>query len=96
MKRIFKYELAFEDHQEIQMPLGCKILSVMNQKGTIVVYAIVNDSTKPLIPVGFIIHGTGHPADDLVGYHFLGTVSMYCDSMMFHVFYRINSVHSCM
>lgn len=89
MKRIFKYVLDFSDKQIVNMPEGCTILSVANQNDTIVVYALVDDTQRNLVPVEFIIHGTGHIADDVDAHKFLGTVSIRGGRLMFHVFFKL-------
>ena len=86
MKRILKYTLDIVDHQELTLSNNSKILSVENQRDNIVLYAITDEASP--CHYSIIIHGTGHPADDVIGAQFIGTVSLYNGSLMFHVFAR--------
>lgn len=86
MKRIFKYTLDIVDYQELTLSENSKILSVANQRDNIVLYALTNELTTCTYAI--IMHGTGHPADDVIGAQFIGTVSLYNGSLMFHVFAR--------
>jgi len=87
MKRIFKYPLEVEDHQILEIPSN-RLLSVQEQNGEVVVYAMV-DTVKPPIKYEFAINGTGNPVNfDADNFNFLGTVKLYNGSIMFHVFYR--------
>ncbi len=88
MKRVFKYPLQVADKQEIQLPASSKILSVEEQGGQLVLYALVNDTVKMMNTFVVIIHGTGHDADDTDGCDYVNTVKMYDGRIMFHVFIR--------
>ena len=86
MKRILKYTLDIVDHQELTLSDTSKILSVENQGDNIVLYAITDELTTCTYSI--IMHGTGRPADDVIGAQFIGTVKLYDGSLMFHVFAR--------
>ena len=43
MKRIFKYELIVADHSKLCLPIGARILSVQVQRGTVCLWAIVDE-----------------------------------------------------
>jgi hypothetical protein len=86
MKRILKYELDIIGYQDLVLSENSKILSVANQRDTIVLYALT-DGGSPCHYLIFIL-GTGHPADDVIGAQFIGTVSLHNGSMMLHVFAR--------
>lgn len=86
MKRILKYTLDIVDYQELTLSENSKILSVVNQRDNIVLYALTSEPTTCTYSI--IMHGTGHPADDVIGAQFIGTVSLYNGSLMFHVFAR--------
>lgn len=87
MKRIFKYVLSATDTQTITLPYPNKVLSVAEQYGNIVVYAWVDDDPTMMKSYTFQIRGTGHNADGLDNYKFLGTVKLQDGELMFHVFY---------
>lgn len=87
MKKIYKYQLQFEDDQTIV--LQGKPLSVVNQDDNIVLYALF-DEKEP--PKNYAIHicGTGHPLPDSVvnEYIFLNTVTIRSGIWVWHIFYR--------
>ena len=87
MKRILKYTLDIADYQELTLSENSKILSVANQRDSIVLYALTNEELTTCT-YSIIIHGTGHPANDVIGAQFIGTVSLHNGSLMFHVFAR--------
>jgi len=86
MKRVFKYDLEVSDRQTLALPRGAKILSVGLQHGNIKVWALVDDTYSETEDRTFVMHGTGHNADDVVGLQFIGTVIMLNDNLVFHVF----------
>lgn len=100
MKRIYKYKLRLKDNQHIKLPLGSKILSVIDQIDqfgpTIMLYALVEDEivesmvgdlSKPDV-YDIAVRGTGHPAHNIIDYDFLGTVKLLEGHQIYHVFYR--------
>jgi hypothetical protein len=63
-KKIFKYVIPITDESELQLPAGAQILSVMEQRNEIVLYAIINTSvevTKKVLVRRVV--GTGHTVD---------------------------------
>lgn len=88
MKVIYKYILKVQDIQDLFLPIESKILSVEEQNNEIVLYALVDSGAESIERYSIIIHGTGHPADDIVDYNFLGTVKLFNGIGVFHVFYK--------
>jgi len=88
MKNIFKYTLEILDVQRLDIPTGSKILSVAEQYGNIVLYALVDDARGGLDSFEIFIRGTGHPFGDIDNCEFLGTVKLDEGRLMFHVFYK--------
>ena len=86
MKNILKYALKVEDKQYLQLPLNSRLLSVEEQRENIVLYALVDDEEQTLEKYLIIMHGTGHRADDVSGYNFLGTVQLKNGALVFHIF----------
>lgn len=87
MKRILKYELEIKNNQTIKIPSD-RILSIEEQNGKIVAYALTDITIVP-IEYEFEINGTGNPIDfNVDNFEFLGTVRLYNGSLMFHVFYK--------
>lgn len=88
MKKIYKYTLKPTSEQTITIPSNSRILSVEEQYSNIVVYALVDTTKEEIEDYYFQIRGTGHDADYLEDYTFLGTVKLHDGQLMFHVFYR--------
>ena len=89
MKTIWKYPLEIEDQQEITVPYGAKILSVIEQNNQPVLYALVNSESARLMDmISILIRGTGHPIEerDLLGHDFVGTISTYDGRLIWHIF----------
>ena len=92
MRTIYKYVLKVTDIQNLTLPSGSRIISVEEQNGEIVLYAVVNTSMKTnTITDKYVIFiiGTGHCADNSIGNTFLGTVKLAAGQLMFHVFYGL-------
>lgn len=86
MKRIFKYGLVFQDKITVELPVKAEILSIVTQNDMPFLYALIDDKEKQTEKVTIICHGTGHPANDIVGRKFLGTLNIMGGSLMFHYF----------
>lgn len=94
MKTIYKYNLmssndGYED--TLQLPKGAKILSVISQGTSIFLYAMVDIEETIMKRVGYKVYCTGQEIDEYVldefnYYRFLGTVTMYDTSLVFHVY----------
>lgn len=90
MNKIYKYKVENVDQQTIEIRLPARILSVMEQDDDIVLYSIVDDNKDvPTIPVDILVIGTGDLVEDHIGlYTFLGTVKLFDNKEIWHVFYR--------
>ena len=86
MKRIFKYQLQINDLQNLNLPVGAKILSVQAQRGIPCLWALVDDSEKEYSDVKVSMYGTGHPISEkeLKNKMFAGTVQI--GELVLHVF----------
>ena len=90
MKTIWKFELALQTEQAINMPEGAKVLTVQVQAGVLCVWALV-DTENDTEERQFFILGTGHDADDVDssnGYNYLNTVQLPSGALVHHVFVR--------
>lgn len=87
MKTIWKYPLSIMDSQVVVAPEGAEFLSVTEQAGSPMLYALV-DPKAPMTSYEVQIRGTGHPVDEalLQGHVFLGTVSTNNGLLVWHVF----------
>lgn len=92
---MFKYILDPDKRESdgsniIELPKWSEIKSVIEQRGEIVVYAIVPSIVEEMQRHLFQVIGTGHniPEDVLDYYKFLGTVSLRQGTLIFHIFHR--------
>ncbi len=86
MRRIFKFPLAVDDVQDIEMPAGSAVLTVQAQGEIPCIWASV-DSNAPKIKRRFRTYGTGHPMEDDKDFpHYVGTYQLRSGSLAFHVF----------
>lgn len=86
MKAVYKYTLGLNEIQEISFPVGAKILSVAEQRGKIVLYALVDpDETRRIQRIVRIL-GTGKEITHAFCLQFVGTVSLHGGNLMCHVF----------
>lgn len=86
MKTIWKYPLKITDRQILNIPRGAQFLSVIEQDGTLMLYALVDpDFIEKQYEV--LIRGTGNPIDEayLRFCDFIGTVQM-PDGFVWHIF----------
>jgi len=85
-KTIFKYEVPLGVDRtgdpmaaygvfRLDLPEGAEVLSVANQDGKIVLWALVQPGAQPT-PRGFLLLGTGKPMPEFTGRtpRFIGTV----------------------
>ncbi|MND83651.1 hypothetical protein D3C80_755210 [compost metagenome] len=85
MKTIWKTTLQLVDNQTIELPEGHVVLSVMNQRGKIVLYAEVNPEAEQKAVVPIAIYGTGNPVPEAPG-RFVGTVTTDNEQLVWHVY----------
>lgn len=87
METIWKFPLEIQGSQEIQVPKGATILSVIDQNNIPVMYAIVDPEASKM-PLKVQIRGTGRPVEKHLtdAHYFLGTVSILGGTLVWHVF----------
>ena len=69
-----------------EIPRGARMLSVGQQEDSPVVWFLCDDRA-PIVKRQFIIKGTGHEVEPAVlAFDFLGTVSTFNGTLMWHVF----------
>jgi hypothetical protein len=88
MQRIYKYPLMPMSVQTITVIEGAKILSVYTQGGYPCIWALVDPDRRGTEERVIRVYGTGDPiADEIVGHlRFLGTVLLYNETLVLHVF----------
>lgn len=82
--KIYKYPLVVTDEQTIMLPEGAKVLTLEEQYGEPMLWALVDPDAKKegrLVR----IYGTGHEVDrsDL---RYVSTFQMHGGALVFHVF----------
>jgi hypothetical protein len=87
---IYKYPLinGITPISSLELPKGAKILSAINQRENIVLYAHIDIYGDVTETFEIYVIGTGHKnniPDDAI---FLNTVSLSGGQFIFHVFYR--------
>lgn len=96
METIFKYELEIVNEQIVPIPSGSRPLSVQEQNGKLILWAVVDESKKSTGNFKVRIFGTGNPLpyslmdfsyDSPSGYvkQHIGTVQM-STGFVWHVF----------
>lgn len=88
--KIYKYKLEPQIRQGLWLNEGATILSVTEQKGEMVMYALV-DPKKGELPYDVLILATGEEVPSWINfgaYKFVGTVKMDNGNLMWHVFVR--------
>lgn len=87
-KAIWKYPLTASDYQEIEMPVGARVLTAALQHENLCLWALVD----PEMPVGRAlvrIAGTGHTLPDTTyADDYAGTYQLRGGALVFHVFAR--------
>lgn len=86
LTQIWKFPLQIIDYQEIDIPYPATILSVAEQHGNIVLYALVKPGETLTHRCEVWIIGTGHDVPLAPSANFVGTVKLLNGALMFHVF----------
>ncbi len=84
MKTIYKYPLKIDTAQRVSMPEGAELLDVQCQAGVGPCLWALVDTDKPHVARKILIHGTGHPAEN-IGKH-IATFQMHGGGLVFHAF----------
>ena len=84
MKTVYKYPLTFAGKQFVELPAGAKPLSVVNQYGNLVLYALVDPEEMTVGGLTIRIACTGITVE-FPGYRFLGTVVFKGGMLIVHV-----------
>ena len=85
MQTIFKYELPIQDTFTLTLPKGTHALHVGMQREIPCLWCLVDPDEDHYVEHAMRCYGTGHPVPAVPG-HYLGTVLMRSDSLVFHFF----------
>lgn len=83
---VYKYTLEIADRQELDLPVGAKILSVQTQHGQPRLWALVDTKEERLETRVLRMAGTGHPIIERNMLHFISTVLTDGGALVFHFF----------
>lgn len=85
IKKVFKYQLKIQTEQEIELPLHSRVLSVKNQRNSIVLYAEVREDIKETkkIKVFLVCTGDRVPSEATL---FLDTILLNDGIYVLHVY----------
>ena len=88
MKTIWKFNIQrIKEVQNIEMPVGAKVLSIQTQRNEAFIWALV-DPEAVRENRSFIIYGTGHDINDIENLTYIDTyqVGFMLDILVFHLF----------
>ena len=85
MQSIYKYPVWIADAQEINLPLGAKVLTVQAQGEAAYIWVLV-DTEVETRPRRFLLRGTGHPMNGATAEHYIGTFQLRGGDLVFHLF----------
>jgi hypothetical protein len=86
MRTIWKYPLAVENVQYVQMPRGARVIAAQKQGEMICLWALVESSADTEARV-VLVAGTGHPLpENIADFKHVGTVQLHGGALVFHVF----------
>ena len=87
---VWKYPLAVADEQNIVVPKGSNLLSLMEQNNVPTIYFLVNASAQVKETIAVSMRGTGHPVEREMSSasQYIGTVSTYSGQLIWHVWAR--------
>ncbi len=87
MKTVWKYELPNppEDRFSVDAPQGAKWLTVQNQAGQLVMWALVNPDS-PKVKHHFVWAGTGHRFELTSTANHVGTIQDLQGALIWHIF----------
>lgn len=84
MKVIYKYLIAIEDYQQIDMPEEAKIISLQIQNDMPCIWVEV-DTSKRQSPRPFFLYGTGQPIGDISQIH-IGSFQLLGGKLVYHLY----------
>lgn len=84
--KIFKYPLEIKDSQTIDLPAESVVLSIKNQHGQAVLYALSDLDCERKGYVRIECRGTGHPCTGTEPFEIVETVLFDNGNLVFHFF----------
>lgn len=93
MRSIYKFAVnPWGEYQNIALPVGSKMLSVIEQNGHMILYCLVDPTEKRVEIREYLVVGTGWNMRDGASKHlkFIGTVKI--DPYVWHFFERVTGI----
>lgn len=87
MITIYKYPIEITDTQNLELPIGCRILTAQLQNDNLWLWVLVDTNAPIFIDKTIRIFGTGNPIEptrNLGNLQYLSTVQM--NILVFHIF----------
>jgi hypothetical protein len=81
---VYKYPIEINDEISLALPTGARILSIQEQRGTVCLWALVDESVETREVRKLQIAGTGHIRKDLGEY--IATFQLHGGALVFHAF----------
>jgi hypothetical protein len=88
LSTIWKFPLEITDEQEINVPVGAKILCLQMQEGLPCLWVQVNPQASTY-PMRIVMYGTGHEITDTPNLRYLGSFQCYGGTFVSHVFEQV-------
>ena len=88
METIYKWTLAMQDRQEIEVPKGSRFLTVQTQHGEPEVWGICDPEKEKVVQVVHML-GTGHQMLKEKNLVYLNSFQMDNGRFVFHVFMEV-------
>jgi hypothetical protein len=82
---VFKFPLAIQRTQAVEMPAGAQALTVQVQHMDLCLWALV-DPAAPKVPRMIEILGTGHSANPALNRRYIGSAQQLDGAFVWHVF----------
>lgn len=88
MTTIWKYPLEVKDELTVRMPRGARPLCVQVQNGVPCLWALVDSDASDPEDVRLAWRGTGHDCAGLTVREYVGSVQLFGEKLIFHLFWR--------
>jgi hypothetical protein len=87
-KTVWKYAIPLAEEFEIEMPQGAHVLTVQDQLGTYVLWALVDPTHTPRRR-RFWLAGTGRQIPMAENLSYVATIQLHGGELVFHLFERV-------
>ena len=92
MTRVWKFNLAITDVQDVAVPSEHKVLCVKAQYNDPVLYVMVNPRDELAVLITILTAGTGHERDDIEDAEYIGTILLNDGNTVYHYFQVVPTI----